>query len=157
MTLACDDGHFIKAHKVILSSASSTFKTILTQNPHSHPLLYLKGMKQRHLQSLINFIYLGETEIAQDDLEDFMETAVELRINGLQYLNQTTQRENNEDAIDVQSSYPEPDEGLFVSLPACTLKNEKIENDIEPTMMGDIPDELARKFSFDQCDYQTNH
>jgi len=89
-------------------------------------------MKQRHLQSLINFIYLVETEVAQDDLEDFMETAVELRINGLQYLNQTTLRENDEDAIDVQSSFPEPDEGLFVSLPACTtVKNEKVENDIK--------------------------
>ena len=46
----------------------------------------------------------------------------------------------------------------MVSLPACTtIKNEKIENDKEPTTMGDIPDELVRKFSCDQCDYQTNH
>merc|ERR1712129_385448 len=44
VTLACGSGSQIKAHKVILSSCSQFFKEILVQNPHQHPLLYLKGV-----------------------------------------------------------------------------------------------------------------
>ena len=45
VTLACDDGQQIKAHKVVLSSCSSFFKNILLKNPHPSPLIYLKGVK----------------------------------------------------------------------------------------------------------------
>ena len=44
VTLACEDGKQIKAHKVILSACSPFFKDILIQNPHTHPLIYLKGI-----------------------------------------------------------------------------------------------------------------
>jgi hypothetical protein len=52
VTLACDAGNQIEAHKVILSSSSSFFQKILLNNPHQHPLLYLKGVKFHNLQSL---------------------------------------------------------------------------------------------------------
>ena len=45
VTLACDDGKQIEAHKVILSSSSTFFKRVLTKIPHQHPYIYLKGVK----------------------------------------------------------------------------------------------------------------
>ena len=39
ITLVCDEGKQIKAHRIILSSCSSFFKELLIQNPHQHPLL----------------------------------------------------------------------------------------------------------------------
>ena len=44
VTLACDESQ-IKAHKVILSTCSLFFRTVLKNNPHQHPLLYLKGVR----------------------------------------------------------------------------------------------------------------
>ena len=45
VTLICKDKQKIEAHKVILSSASQFFKSVLSGINHSHPLIYLKGIK----------------------------------------------------------------------------------------------------------------
>ena len=43
VTIACGDEQ-IQAHKVILSACSPFFRTVLRNNRHEHPLLYLKGV-----------------------------------------------------------------------------------------------------------------
>merc|ERR1719186_1381258 len=83
VTLACEDNKQIKAHKVILSSSSPVFEKILLGNPHQHPLIYLKGVKYSGLQALIKFIYLGQTEVDRIELQDFMNVAEELEVEGL--------------------------------------------------------------------------
>jgi len=82
VTIACDDDQ-ISAHKVILSAASPFFQTILKRNPHSHPLLYLRGTNKKDIMSLLDFIYSGETQVPQEDLEDFMALANSLQVKGL--------------------------------------------------------------------------
>jgi len=82
VTLACDDEQ-ISAHKVILSACSPFFRNILRRNPHQHPLLYLKGVKYTDLQSVLNFMYNGEVNVAQEELNSFLAVAEELRVKGL--------------------------------------------------------------------------
>jgi len=82
VTLACDDDQ-LQAHKVILSACSPFFRNILKRNPHQHPLLYLKGVKYSDLQSVLNFMYHGEVNVAQDELNSFLAVAEELRVKGL--------------------------------------------------------------------------
>ena len=82
VTLACEDEQ-IQAHKVILSACSQFFRNILRRNPHQHPLLYLKGVKYTELQSVLNFMYHGEVNVAQEDLNSFLAVAEDLRIKGL--------------------------------------------------------------------------
>jgi len=82
VTLACDDDQ-IQAHKVILSACSPFFRNVLKRNPHQHPLLYLKGVKYTDLQSVLNFMYHGEVNVAQDELNSFLAVAEELRVKGL--------------------------------------------------------------------------
>ena len=43
MTLACEDGQQMVAHKVILAASSPFFEKILQKNKHPHPLIDLKG------------------------------------------------------------------------------------------------------------------
>ena len=43
VTLVCEDGHQMEAHKVILASSSPFFEKILKKSKHPHPLIYLKG------------------------------------------------------------------------------------------------------------------
>ena len=83
VTLACDDNYKIESHKVILTSASSFFKTIFIENRHSHPLIYMRGIKARELVSLVDFIYHGEVNVYEEDLNDFLAIAEELRLKGL--------------------------------------------------------------------------
>ena len=82
VTLACDSNQ-IRAHKVILSACSPFFKSVLKKNPHQHPLLYLKGVKYEDITSVLNFIYHGEVNVAQEELNSFLSVAEDLQIKGL--------------------------------------------------------------------------
>jgi len=91
VTLACDDSQ-IQAHKVILSACSPFFRNVLRRNPHQHPLLYLKGVKYKELLSVLNFMYMGEVNVAQEELNSFLAVAEDLRVKGL------TQNNSSSDA-----------------------------------------------------------
>ena len=59
MILACEDGKQIKSHKMILSSCSSFFQKIISENPHPNPLIYLKGVRHDSLLLVLRFMYYG--------------------------------------------------------------------------------------------------
>jgi len=82
VTLACDDEQ-IQAHKVILSACSPFFRNVLRRNQHQHPLLYLKGVNYTNLQSVLNFMYHGEVNVAQEELNSFLSVAEDLKVKGL--------------------------------------------------------------------------
>jgi len=82
VTLACD-GNQLEAHKVILSACSPFFRGVLKRNPHAHPLLYLKGIKYEDVLAVLNFMYHGEVNIAQDELNSFLAVAEDLQVKGL--------------------------------------------------------------------------
>ena len=89
VTIACEEEQ-VSAHKVILSACSPFFKNLLRRNQHQHPLLYLKGISFSGIQSVLNFMYYGEVNIAQEDLNTFLAVAEELQVKGLtQSQNQT--------------------------------------------------------------------
>jgi len=87
VTLACD-AEQLQVHKVILSACSPFFRTVLRRNPHQHPLLYMKGVRYVDLQSVLNFMYHGEVNVAQDDLNSFLAVAEELKVKGLTQKNE---------------------------------------------------------------------
>jgi len=81
-TLSCGSRQ-IQAHKLILSACSPFFRSILRQNPHQHPLLYLKGVEFTDLQAVLNFMYHGEVNVAQEELNSFLAVAEDLKVKGL--------------------------------------------------------------------------
>ena len=83
ITLACDDDQ-LEAHKTILSASSTFFKSIIKRNPHAHPLLYLKGVKVEDLRSMLDFMYVGKTKVAQEHVERFLAFGEELGVRNLQ-------------------------------------------------------------------------
>jgi len=83
ITLACAGEKQVQAHKVILSACSPFFKSILKKNPHQHPLVYLKGVQYEEVLSVVNFMYHGEVNVAQEDLASFLAVASELQVKGL--------------------------------------------------------------------------
>ena len=83
VTLACEDGKQVEAHKVILAASSPFFKDILKRNKHPHPLIYMRGLKSEDLLAIIDFLYLGEANVDQENLDSFLALAEELRLKGL--------------------------------------------------------------------------
>jgi len=82
VTIACEDSQ-IQAHKVILSACSTFFRNVLRRNPHQHPLLYLKGVKYKEFIAILNFMYNGEVNVAQEELKQFLAIAGDLQVKGL--------------------------------------------------------------------------
>ena len=83
VTLVCEDNKQIEAHKVIISACSPFFSSILKRNKHPHPLIYMRGMKSKELIAIVDFIYNGEANIFQEDIDEFLKIAEELQLKGL--------------------------------------------------------------------------
>merc|ERR1712142_1359684 len=107
VTLVCDDSQQLSAHKVVLSAFSDFFKTILQRNPHQHPLIYLKDSKFDHIQAILRFMYSGQTEIGQYELKQFVQTAEDLKIDGLVQLGSSESKKFSEEVERISSAAKE--------------------------------------------------
>ena len=83
VTLVCQDGKEFEVHKNILAFSSPFFMDILRTRKHPHPLLYLSGIRSNILVSVLDFIYRGEVNVFQGDVEPFLAVAEELKLKGL--------------------------------------------------------------------------
>jgi len=83
VTLACEDGQQIEAHKVIIAASSPLFKNILKNNKHPHPLIYMRGVKSDILIAILDFFYAGEANVYQENIDAFISLAQELQLDGL--------------------------------------------------------------------------
>ena len=92
VTIACEGDVQIEAHKIILSASSPFFRNVLKKNKHPHPLLFLKGLKNTLLVSILDFIYDGEVNIAHEDLTEFLAAAEDLKVKGLSEENKIPQQ-----------------------------------------------------------------
>ena len=92
---------------MILCACSPYFKNLLEQNPAKHPIIILKVINHlsahpptclssfgvlitsrqdvpfAHLTAILEFMYAGEVNVAQDQLPAFLKTAEKLKIKGL--------------------------------------------------------------------------
>ena len=93
VTLVCEETEQIEAHRIILSACSPFFNTILKRNKHSHPMIYMKGLKARDMVAILDFIYKGEVNIYQEDLDGFLALAEELHLKGLAGSQKRTEEE----------------------------------------------------------------
>ena len=84
VTLACEDGQQVEAHKFVLISSSPFFKDVLKRNKHTHPLIFMRGIKSDIIMGLVDFLYLGETKVFQENLDSFLALASDLQLKGLQ-------------------------------------------------------------------------
>jgi len=102
VTLVVDDVE-VEAHKFVLASASSVFLSLLHSHQHPHPLILLRGVTYKDLEALLDFMYLGEVSIEQEQLESFFNTAQDLKVKGLVERHKTTETSNN-----TESNYSQP-------------------------------------------------
>ena len=83
VTLACEDGQQLEAHKVILAASSPFFQKLLEKNKHPHPLVYMRGLNSEDLVAIVDFIYLGEANVFQENLDSFQDIGQELQLKSL--------------------------------------------------------------------------
>ena len=110
VTLACEDGQQVEAHKVILAAASPFFCDLFRRNRHEYSMIFMRAVKSEDLIAIIDFVYYGEVNVPQDNLETFLALAQELKLKGL------TQAETTEDSKEfIKSEKPVVDKSSVLS------------------------------------------
>ena len=80
VTLVSDDLHEMKAHKALLSKSSDVFRKILLLKDDKDPIIFIRGTSKEQLKSLLNFIYVGEAEVTEKDMNSFVQLAKDFEI-----------------------------------------------------------------------------
>ena len=84
VTLVSDDKKIIKAHRNILSTCSPVFKDILyTQDQSNHPVIYLRGIQYSEIESILQYMYLGEAKFYEERMNEFLSVVKNLEIKEL--------------------------------------------------------------------------
>ncbi|XP_037085633.1 protein bric-a-brac 2-like [Pollicipes pollicipes] len=70
--------------RVVLSACSPYFQSLLLNNPCKHPIIILpRDVRYSDLRHVIEFVYKGEIDVAQEQLDNLLQTADQLQIKGL--------------------------------------------------------------------------
>ncbi|XP_050303290.1 nucleus accumbens-associated protein 2-like [Anthonomus grandis grandis] len=83
VTLACDGGSPIKAHRMVLAACSPYFQNLFTDLPCKHPVVVLKDVKYSEIKAILEYMYRGEVNVAQDQLAALLKVAEALKVKGL--------------------------------------------------------------------------
>ena len=84
VTLVTDDKQQIRAHRNILSAASPVFKSIFQiDSKNANPVIYLRGIQHSEMESIMQFIYLGEARFYEERMSEFLTVSKNLDIKEL--------------------------------------------------------------------------
>jgi len=101
VTLVCGNGHQLLAHKLILSAYSPFFHNLLRMNPHPHPLIYLRGASYTDVQAILDYMYMGEANVASKNVDSFVTLAKDLEIKGLEKNYESPSQRNHQESPQV--------------------------------------------------------
>ncbi|KAK3854822.1 hypothetical protein Pcinc_038730 [Petrolisthes cinctipes] len=77
------EGKFYPVHKLVMSTCSEYFSEIFERTPCKSPVVVLKDVRSQDMDALLDYMYLGEVNVNQNDLASLLKTAECLRIKGL--------------------------------------------------------------------------
>ena len=94
-----DDHKQVKAQKLVLATSSDYFREIFKNNEQVNIVICLQGMDSVTIDHLLEYIYYGEVQLYQENLDNFLEMARRLKLEGL------TNNKQAEDMDDIEFKY----------------------------------------------------
>lgn len=83
VTFICD-GKRIEAHKLVLYACSPYFKGLIEEDLNSkHLVFFFNDVKYEIMKALLEYMYMGEVHIRNEDLKEFIRVAEKLKVRGL--------------------------------------------------------------------------
>lgn len=139
VTLVTEDKKHIKANINILSACSPIFKDILKKDKNSNPIMYLRGIQFSEMESIMQFIYLGEATFYEERMNEFLAVAKSLEVKELC----SVETKSNNESDDC----PLPNDTLteVVKEPTDIIKLKK---QAQPERQGSV---VTGKYECDQC------
>ena len=137
VTLVTEDKKQIKANISILSACSPVFQDILKKDKNSNAIVYLRGIQFSEIESIMQFIYLGEATIYEERMDELLAVAKSLEIKELCYT-----ETNYEADFEPTQCYPETS--------TDTLEDQLKMQD-QQTIKDSEVDSVKGKFECEQC------
>ena len=137
VTLVCDNQTQFKAHKIVLSACSPVFKKIIDNNRSQHPLIYLRGIQSYEMESILQFMYLGEGRFYSERMGEFIKVAKDLEVKEI---SKGVEMQNEEEDVTEETVFDEDQ----------VSTQESVQKNIQSKHEG-------IKYPCNQCDYQATH
>ncbi|XP_041977234.1 protein tramtrack, alpha isoform-like [Aricia agestis] len=151
VTLACE-GHRLEAHKVVLSACSPYFKELFKNNPCPHPIIFMRDCEVSHIRALLQFMYVGQVNIAQAQLSAFLRTADALQIRGLTDCSQHNDKKTN------RKSPPSQLRNLLSAKPSHSTSSSKAASqNVETSPVDDLDKSANRRSERNSPDVARNN
>ena len=143
VTLVTEDKKQFKANISILSACSPIFKDFLKKEKNSSTIMYLRGIQYSEMESILQFIYLGEATFYEERMDEFLAVAKSLEIKELSNAEPETREEPDDEQVD-EPSQNDPDI-LTEKLREKSDHNKQIEKEKRGVIKG------HGKYECDQC------
>ena len=145
VTLVSDELTQFKVHKFVLSACSPIFKNLLLENEHSHPMIFLNGVKEEEIKTILQLLYFGETMFSIKRLDMLWKVVEEFQLTDIK-----------SKMSDILKSYKSRTQKISTKqrskLDRPNTKNIKNEQNISTQFNKNIND-----LGCDQCDYIAKH
>ena len=100
VTLVSSDKKQVSAHKVVLSSYSDYFRTILkNNNKTSSIVLCLENIYFEELNQVLDYVYNGEVKVEEDQLEKFVKIGQRYQLEGISEYKVEPEESTNRSAV----------------------------------------------------------
>ncbi|KAG8222700.1 hypothetical protein J437_LFUL002757 [Ladona fulva] len=129
VTLSCE-GKFLRVHKIVLSACSPYFQELFDVHKEQSPVVILNHIKFEDLRSVVNFMYCGEIEVAESQMEGVLAVAEALQVKGLSDVRDSYecgQKKSNDPEASEQKKTPDK----MYTKPSIS-KKRKLEEKIPP-------------------------
>ena len=171
VTLVCTNNQQIEAHKVILAAGSPFFKSLFTRNKHQHPLIYMRGIKAHQMISIVDFMYNGEVNIYQEELNEFLSIAEEIELKGLTEFVEESKEMDKTKKIDVEHSVTTPVENMVQikeiksdlynmddvsTIHEIAITDDNMESPIDKSIVMEATSVVSFKDGFQELDERIN-
>ncbi|KAF7990302.1 hypothetical protein HCN44_000107 [Aphidius gifuensis] len=105
VTLACDDGSVVRAHRVVLAAASPLLANLLCNEALDH-VVHLSGVKKIQLNHLLEFLYNGEALIPSTELTPLRELFELLQIKSELFDPNQPQTSTDSESLRIPTPHP---------------------------------------------------
>merc|ERR1719342_719066 len=150
VTLVSEDKKQFKVHKVVLSASSPVFKSIISDNILSSPIIYLKGIQSMEIESILQFLYLGEATLYRERMNELLTVAKSLEIKEISIESEIPENEQLND--DEKQQFDQTSD-----LPA---NNDEMENIVENEHINkqrQVRSNYGNIYPCEQCNYKATH
>ena len=152
VTLVTEDKKHLKANANILSLCSPVFKDIFKKDMNSSPIVFLRGVQHSEMESLMQYIYLGEAKFDVERMDEFFAVAKSLEIKEL--CNAKT--ESIDEIIDENASCDPAT--LTENFEEQMVKSDQIKMQAPQERQKSVQSKNeGGKYACDLCDYEALH